>query len=277
MLAGERGRYSKGTRIFNEIAAARGRGLLTSEGERWQHQRRLIQLFTRRAVAGYATLMAEEASAAAARWAPGATVAAKVDAHAEMTRLTPRVGRTRNLRRRRRRHPRRYALRLSLGDLLGVRRGMSPAAPPPAWPTSANVRGRRGQRELYAVIDRLIARREAAGARGDNLLSRLLSARDPDTVAAMDDQHICDEALIFLLAGHETTSIALTFALDLLARHPRELEQIHASTASSTAGFRPPQCARAGVLRGGDQGGDTPVSAGAELGRLAEAEDEIGG
>jgi cytochrome P450 len=91
VLAGERGRYSKGARIFNEIAAARGRGLLTSEGERWQHQRRLIQLFTRRAVAGYATLMAEEASAATARWAPGATVAAKVDAHAEMTRLTLRV------------------------------------------------------------------------------------------------------------------------------------------------------------------------------------------
>jgi Cytochrome P450 len=150
-------------------------------------------------------------------------------------------GRTRNLRRRRRRDPRRYALRLSLGDLLGVRRGMSPTAPPPAWPTPANVRGRRAQRELYAVVDRLIARREAAGAQGDNLLSRLLSARDPDTGAAMDDQHICDEALIFLLAGHETTSIALTFALDLLARHPREQEQIHDKVDGVLDGrLRPP-------------------------------------
>jgi cytochrome P450 len=228
VLAGSRGRYSKGTRFVQEIAAALGWGLLTSEGERWQRQRRLIQpLFTRRVIAGYATLMAEEASAAAARWAAGPRVAAAVDVHAEMTRLTLRV-----------------VGRAIFGDDVdeardvlrsafpvvtreAIRRATSPVTVPASWPTPANVRAARARRALYAVVDGLIARRKAAGADGDDLLSRLLRARDPDTGAAMDDQQVRDEALIFLLAGHETTSIALTFALDLLGRDACEQQRVH--------------------------------------------------
>jgi cytochrome P450 len=69
VLAGSREVYSKGTRFHRRIAESFGWGQLTSEGELWRRQRRLVQpLFTRRQIAGYAELMVEEAAAVAARW-----------------------------------------------------------------------------------------------------------------------------------------------------------------------------------------------------------------
>jgi cytochrome P450 len=104
---------------------------------------------------------------------------------------------------------------------------MSPLAPPASWPTPDNRGAARARRAVYAVVDELIAHRQEAGADGADLLSRLLRARDPDTGEAMDVQQVRDEALIFLLAGHETTSTALTFTLHLLGRHPSEQQLVH--------------------------------------------------
>ena len=69
VLAGPRDSYSKRNRFYKEIAAAFGYGLLTSEGEQWERQRRLTQpLFTRKTIATYSDLMAEEAALLADRW-----------------------------------------------------------------------------------------------------------------------------------------------------------------------------------------------------------------
>ena len=223
VLAGSRVGYSKGTRFYRQIAQSFGWGLLTSEGELWQRQRRLVQpLFTRRQIVAYSELMAEEAAAVAERWERATRNGGVVDANAEMVRLALRV-----------------VGRAIFGDDVAsardvldsafpvlnrhtYRRAISPLAPPASWPTPANRRAASARRALYGVVDELIAHRQQAGAEGDDLLSRLLRARDPDTGAAMDAQQVRDEALIFLLAGHETTSTALTFTLHLLARHPGE-------------------------------------------------------
>jgi cytochrome P450 len=82
--------YSKQTRVFGAIAEEIGLGLLTSEGELWQRQRRLIQpLFTPKQVASYAPIIAKETSALLDRWPsePGGVV----DVHAQMTHLALRV------------------------------------------------------------------------------------------------------------------------------------------------------------------------------------------
>ena len=240
VLAGSRDAYTKRNRSYLQIAEALGWGLLTAEGERWQHQRRLIQpLFTRKQIAGYAELMVEEAAAAAERWQRATHDGASVDANADMVRLTLRV-----------------VGRSIFGDdveraipvldsafpVLNHRtfqRATNPVATPVSWPTPANRRAVRARQALYAVVDELIARRARAGAEGDDLVSLLLSARDSDTGETMDVQQVRDEALIFLLAGHETTSTALTFTLQLLGRHPDEQARIHGELDAVLGGRAP--------------------------------------
>ena len=57
------------------------------------------------------------------------------------------------------------------------RRAMSPVATPASWPTPGNRQAARARHALYGVVDELIARRMQAGAGGQDLVSRLLSAR----------------------------------------------------------------------------------------------------
>jgi cytochrome P450 len=277
VLAGTRGRYTKANRFYREIAANIGMGLLTSEGARWERQRRLIQpLFTRRQVAGYSALMAEESAALAERWAGGPDT---LDVHEEMIHLTLRVvgrsifgadvDRAADVLR--------WAFPIVTAHTF--RRGTTPVALPASWPLPANRRAARARRALYGVVDELIERRKASGADGDDLLSRLLASRDADTGEAMADQQVRDEALVFLLAGHETTSTALTFTLHLLGRHPDEQERVHAELAAVLDG-RPPTAEDAHAL----ERTAMVVKEAMRLyppayatGRRAEAADELGG
>jgi cytochrome P450 len=185
----------------------------------------LIQpLFTPRQVASYASIMAEETAALLDRW-PSRGV---VDAHGEMIHLTLRVvggaifgddldEAERVLR---------WAF--PIVTVQTQRRAMTLLPLPRSWPTRANREGERARRAVFGVVDELIARRARAGSDGDDLLSRLMRARDADTDESMAAQQVRDEALIFLLAGHETTAALLTFALHLLGQHPEEQELIHA-------------------------------------------------
>jgi cytochrome P450 len=280
VLAGSREGYSKGNRFYQQIAQSFGSGLLTSEGELWRRQRRLVQpLFTRRQIAAYAELMAEEAAAVAGRWDRATRNGGSVDANAEMVGLALRV-----------------VGRAIFGDDVAragavldsafpvlnrhtFRRAMSPLAPPASWPTPDNRRAARARRALYEVVDELIAHRQRAGADGEDLLSRLLLARDPDTGEAMDLQQVRDEALIFLLAGHETTSTALTFTLHLLGRHPSE-QQLVLDELDAVLDGRPPTLDDAPALERTAMAIKEamrlypPAYA---LGRLSVTENEVGG
>jgi cytochrome P450 len=277
VLAGPRGLYSKANRFYGEIARNLGWGLLTSEGDQWQRQRRLIQpLFTRRQIETYASLMTEEATALADRWSAGADT---VDVHADMVRLTLHVvGRA--------------IFGADVDRAVDVlrwafpivnehtfRRAIQPLAPPASWPLPSNVRAARARRALYGIVDELIAERKASGDGGDDLLSRLLAARDADTGEAMDEQQVRDEALIFLLAGHETTSTALTFTLWLLGRHTDEQERVR-DELDRVLGGGPPTAETGRELKR-----TTMVVKEAmrlfppayATGRFSEADDEIGG
>lgn len=75
-------------------------------------------------------------------------------------------------------------------------------------------------RRLRGAVGSIIRRRQAEGGTGDDLLGRLLAARDPDTGEPMDDERLINNLLTLLEAGHETTSRALTWTLYLLARAP---------------------------------------------------------
>jgi len=79
--------------------------------------------------------------------------------------------------------------------------------------------------EARIILKKLVKVRKESGVREDDLLDMLLDARYEDG-NEMDEEQLIDEILILFTAGHETTSNALTFAVQLLARNPHSQEKI---------------------------------------------------
>lgn len=86
---------------------------------------------------------------------------------------------------------------------------------------------------------RAIVRRIMAGGGGDDLISLLAQARDEETGSALSEDELVGHASVFFLAGHETSSNALTWTLFLLSQHPQVAEALHAELAAALGG-RPP-------------------------------------
>jgi cytochrome P450 len=97
---------------------------------------------------------------------------------------------------------------------------------PPALPTPGNLRFRRATGELDRVLFALIARRRRSTEQRTDLLGLLLSAQDEDG-SHMTDRQLRDECVTMFVAGHETTALALTFALHLLSYHPTAERALH--------------------------------------------------
>lgn len=218
-----------------------GEGLLTSEGDYHLHQRRLIQpLFHRRQIATYADSMVNHAarltdSASPQGWQDGATL----DIHAEMMKLTLAiVGKT-----------------LFQQDITGeaqavgaametltsnFRRLLSPFAPLlDRLPTAENRRLRQSEAELERIVAQLITERRGQ-EEGHDLLSLLVSAHAAGGDSKpMTDAQVRDEVLTLMLAGHETTANALTFAWWLLAQHPDAASKLAAEVDQVLQGHLP--------------------------------------
>jgi cytochrome P450 len=217
VLAGNAANYRKENVFYAEIRHAFGDGLLTSQDDDWQRQKRFLQpLFTHRRVAGYAATMGAEVEDLAGRWR--AQPAAVRNLHGEMTGLTLAV-----------------VCRVLFGNDIGQalpavqrwfgplgeavrQRSMAPVRLPAGWPVPVNRRLAAARRQLTGVCDQIIRERRADGTATHDMLGLLIDARDSG--AALSDSEIRDQVLVFLLAGHETTSTALTYALYLLGRHP---------------------------------------------------------
>ena len=226
LLAGSAGGYRKDSRPYAETAAFFGDGLLTSQDERWHRQRRFVApLFTPRRISGdYVPVLVQEAVRMRSTWAASPDATADVHAlsvaytlraigrvlfGADLDDVLPRLGPVFE------RANAYLSARVSTASLI-----------PRTWPTPTNRRGRAARRELYAIVDGLIERRRAEPAGGDDLLGRLMHERDPLTGEPLSADEVRDEALIFLLAGHETTATALAYTLQLLARHPETQAQV---------------------------------------------------
>jgi cytochrome P450 len=95
-------------------------------------------------------------------------------------------------------------------------------------PLPAMRRIRRGEAYLDGLIYKMIAeRRKDPRDRGD-LLSMLLASVDSEEgTGGMSDKQVRDECVTVMLAGHETTANALSFAMWELARNPVIQERLH--------------------------------------------------
>lgn len=230
--------YDKATFDYDLIRPVVGNGLLTSDGDFWFRQRRLVQpAFHRKKLAGFADMITDEAAAMVDRWrAREASKPFKVTP--EMTRLTLGI-----------------AGRAFFGlDLESEARQVGPAftqvnqilqerfySPlvPLSWPTPMNRRFRAAMDQLHAVVNSIIEARRRQPAGEDDVLGLLLSARDPETGEGMDDHQIRDEVMTLMLAGHETTANALSWTLYLLARHPNVRAELEHELADVLSGRQP--------------------------------------
>ncbi|MEO5602130.1 MAG: cytochrome P450 [Cyclobacteriaceae bacterium] len=106
---------------------------------------------------------------------------------------------------------------------------------------SRNLRKAAGARD---IIRSIIRQRKSSDRKFNDLLDMLLDARYEETGAPMDEEQVIDEILILLIAGHETTANALSWTLFLLANHPNEIERLKGATANLT----PEECVKNDAL-----------------------------
>jgi len=221
--------------FFRHVRAIFGQGLLTSEGDFWHRQRRLAApAFHAQRVAGYGDAMVQDTERMLAGWQPSELR----DVHADMMGLTLRIaaktlfntevdedvadiGQTFN----------------TLAEEIAVR-VRRPFLIPDFIPTPSNVRYVRGVRRVDQLVTTIIKERQAQGGDRGDLLSMLMLARD-DEGQPMTERQLRDEVITLLLAGHETTALALSWTWYLLSQH-RDVDAKLAAELREVLGGRAP-------------------------------------
>ncbi|HYN97418.1 MAG TPA: cytochrome P450 [Pilimelia sp.] len=229
ILADNSANYHKGIGLV-QAKRALGDGLLTSEGELWRTQRRIIQpTFQPKRIAAQAGAVAEEAARLVDRLRARAG-GEPVDVTSEMTGLTLGVlGRT--------------LLDADLDQFASLGHAFEAvqdqaifemvtlSAVPPWVPLPRQLRFRRARRELQRVVDALVTARDArpgGAGTGDDALSRLIISARGEADPAVGRRRLRDELVTLLLAGHETTASTLSWTLYLVDRHPEVADRLHA-------------------------------------------------
>lgn len=209
-----------------------GEGLLLSEGDLWRRQRlRMAPAFTRARIDALAPRMAERIVETVGAWKADETRAISAD----MMALTLSVALDALFSAAAAQHIERVGSAFQIISDYVVRPAQFFGGLPTWIPTPANLRYNRAYADLQAVVDQILAERRARGVAGDDLLGLLLEGED-DAGERMDDRLLHDELRTLLVASHETTSLALTYSLWLLAGHPEIQEQVAGEALRVTDG-----------------------------------------
>ena len=252
VLVENAGNYDKGLLQRRMLSSGLGRGLLLAEGAEWRGQRRaMAPMFSPRHVLGFQASMAQVARDTVARW-DRQREGRILDIAAEMARVTLRVlaetifsnaltGTEDEFARVVSRYLE-IVGQLDPLDVLGL----------PDWvPRWGRVRARPMVRFFESAVDAMVGKRRAEidadpDAAPHDLLTLLLRATDPETGEGLSDVEIKANLVTFIVAGHETTSNALTWTLFLLARDEtaRAAVEAEADRALPDGAFVPGQIDR---------------------------------
>jgi len=230
--------YPKSEIMRRMLRPAIGDSLFNADGAEWKWQRQAVApVFTHRNVAALAPAMSATAARAAARLpvkgraelvSEMLTATFDVicdvalsgrdhfDAHAfgdAITRYFQTAGRT------------------SLLDFLGV----------PEWfPRPGELIAGAAVRTMHGMVGEAIAaRRKEIGTGkgpGDDLLDHMLGAEDPETGRRMSPADLINNMQFFIVAGHETTALAISWALYLLANSPEQQARARAEARAQLQG-----------------------------------------
>ena len=227
--------FGKQHSAFAQLSRVLGNGLLVSEGETWARHRRMMSPgFAAVRMSAYAEVMVAEARRTAGRWRDGDVVALE---H-EMTELTLRiVGGTL------------FGQDVGRSDVAVIARAMKAAQRAlsdlnvlPKWlPTPRKRELGRSLEGLDAVMYRMIRERRAGPAfvNRTDVLQLLVDAVDPEAKTTLSELEVRDQLVTLFLAGHETTSQALTWAFHCLATAPAAERRLQRELATVLDGRDP--------------------------------------
>ena len=220
--------YEKSAIATEILSKYTGKGLLTSTGDHWLRQRRLIQPgFHKKKIESLQGLMQSELDKCMLNWQSFAQSGQKFDAYEEMNQLTFRIV-ARAL----------FSTSIEEHGLSELSRIISVLQqyiirevrqPYKRWwfrvsgIMKAHIRLAQTSRDMIAAI---IRERKSSGDRPDDLLTMLLDARYEDSDEGMNEEQLIDECLILFVAGHETSANALSWMIFILGSYPDELQRL---------------------------------------------------
>jgi cytochrome P450 len=233
--------YVKG-RGLEKAKSFLGEGLLTSEGEFWRRQRRLMQpAFHRQKINAFLPLMVESTNRMLERWcALQASGTTTLEVAGEMMRLTLEVV-SRTL----------FSTGLTPQEMDAVAEAMpivlreanlritSMLDLREKLPIPANRQYRREIEALDSIVYRIIEGRRRSAEDKPDLLGMLMAAQDEDSGEQMTDRQLRDEVMTIFLAGHETTANNLAWTLYLLSGHPGERSRVQQEVDQILSGAAP--------------------------------------
>ena len=198
--------YTKGEGM-DRVKILLGNGIMTSEGDFWRRQRRMMQpCFHRRVIERFGALIQEVNQRFALRWEEHAARGEPINLTDDVSELTLDI-----------------VLRSLFGDDLArleQRLGVNPFEVV-AREQDRDLRFAFRFRSLTKLVAELIdARRREPDREQVDFLSMFMASRDRDTDAVMSDKEMIDEVLTLIVAGHETTAAALTWTWYLVSQHP---------------------------------------------------------
>ena len=206
-----------------------GDSLFVLPTESWRPRKRALQpVFTKHNVRDFGGQMSRAAQDFLDRWHDGGSV----DLDIECRRLTMRsLGRS--------------VLGVDLNERADViaehmhvassytaDRALRPVRAPRWLPTPARRRARTAVASMRKVTNEMLQACRADPNRDAPLVQALIAATDPETGRSLSDDDICNDLLIFMLAGHDTTATALTYSLWVLGHHPDVQDRVAAEAAA---------------------------------------------
>jgi cytochrome P450 len=214
--------------VHREMRQVLGENLFDLTYEKWLPRRRALQpIFTKQHVRAFGGHMSQAANMVVSGWADGA----EVDLDAECRRLTLRaLGRSvLGLDLDERADAVAEPLRVALTYLAD--RAARPICAPRWLPTPARRRARAARATLYRLANEILQACRLDPNRDAPLVHALIAATDPATGRALSDEDICNELIVFMLAGHDTTATTLACALWALGGHRDLQDRVAAEVA----------------------------------------------
>jgi cytochrome P450 len=213
--------YTKGEGM-DRVKILLGNGIMTSEGDFWRRQRRMMQpSFHRRIIDRFTGLIASVNDKYAERWAAKAARGEPVNVTDDTSELT---------------------LEIVLGSIFGTdllrleqQFGANPFEVVAKEP-NRDLKFAFRFRSLAKLVGELIERRRREPEEHFDFLALLMATRDRDTDAAMSDRELIDEVLTLIVAGHETTASSLAWTWYLISTHPEIGEALQAEADAAPAG-----------------------------------------